>query len=74
MTNHMSGDQKGGKVFLHIKQELQVQERRRAAVPSRGSRDCNDQVFFVDRSRQAGVVQGTKDLKADVKQREMKDR
>ena len=68
---NLSGDQKGGKVFLHIKQEIQALERRK----TKASRDRTEVGgCFVDRSRQAGVLMGTKDLKTDVRQREMQNR
>ena len=57
-------------VFLeHLKKEIEVRNKR---VPTK--EDVKNQVFFVDKARNAAVVIGDKDLKAEVKQRRNKER
>ena len=60
---------KKNKIFEHLKKEIEVRNKR---VPTK--EDVKNQVFFVDKARNAAVVIGDKDLKAEVKQRRNKER
>ena len=60
---------KKNKIYQHIKREIDQKEKNKPAdVP------VSDQVYFVDKQRNAAVVIGEKDLKTDVKNKKRKDR
>ena len=60
---------KNNRVYQTIKREIQKRDEARPdEIPS-----C-DQVFFVDKQRNAAVVIGQTDLKTDVKNKKKKDR
>ena len=60
---------KRNKIYQHIKREIEQREKNKPAdIPTA------DQVYFVDRQRNAAVVIGEKDLKTDVKNKKKKDR
>ena len=52
-----------------MKKEIEIKNKR---VPTK--EDVKNQVFFVDKARNAAVVIGDKDLKAEVKSRRNKER
>ena len=60
---------KKNKIYQHIKREIDQKEKNKPTdVP------VSDQVYFVDKQRNAAVVIGEKDLKTDVKNKKRKDR
>ena len=60
---------KRNKIYQHIKREIEQREKNKPAdIPTA------DQVYFVDKQRNAAVVIGEKDLKTDVKNKKKKDR
>ena len=60
---------KKNKIYQHIKREIDQKEKNKPTdVP------VSDQVYFVDKQRNAAVVIGEKDLKKDVNNKKRKDR
>ena len=60
---------KGNRVYQSIKREIDKRDEARPEdIPA------SDQVFFVDKQRNAAVVIGQSDLKTDVKNKKKKER
>ena len=56
------------RIYEHIKREIVLREKNKPAE------ECEEEVFFVDNQRNAAVVIGTQDLKADVKDKSKRER
>ena len=60
---------KKNKIYEHLKKEIENKSKKVVT-----KEDVRNQVFFVDKARNAAVVIGDKDLKAEVKSRRNRER
>ena len=60
---------KRNKIYQHIKREIEQKEKNKPEEVS-----IADQVYFVDKQRNAAVVIGNRDIKADVKNKKKRDK
>ena len=56
------------RIYQQIKRDIEIRERNKP------TEECADQVYFVDKQRNAAVVIGAEDLKAAVKDKKKRDR
>ena len=56
------------RIYLQIKRDIELRERNKP------TQECADQVYFVDKQRNAAVVIGDQDLKSAVKDKKRRDR
>ena len=60
--------QRQNRIYQQIKRDIDIRERNKP------TEECADQVYFVDKQRNAAVVIGAEDLKAAVKNKKKRDR
>ena len=56
------------RIYQQIKRDIEIRERNKP------TQECADQVYFVDKQRNAAVVIGDQDLKSAVKDKKKRDR
>ena len=56
------------RIYQQIKRDIEIRERNKP------TEECADQVYFVDKQRNAAVVIGAEDLKAAVKDKKKQDK
>ena len=56
------------RIYQQIKRDIEIRERNKP------TEECADQVYFVDKQRNAAVVIGDQDLKSAVKDKKKRDR
>ena len=67
-SDSAKGLSKRNKVYQHIKKEIEAREKNKPKI------NAAEQVFFVDKQRNAAVVIGDRDLKTDVRNKKKRER